>query len=151
MQRTLLGAFHPRMEIRRAKLHPQISLGIAGRCNEAVDDKQQRCCLVFIEDKKRGAAARFVDDTRRIGGLSLARRRSAMCCAQLDALQVEKRIGVSGARARIWRAEPLRSSASARARARAFSFLFQVPVGPSASPQRILPSLPFLFLHSRPR
>lgn len=53
--------------------------------------------LTIRDESARGARARAHDRTQ--GPAPPHRRsRSAMCCAQLDALQVEKRIGVSGSR-----------------------------------------------------
>lgn len=65
-----------------------------------------RCLALFADDEKRGRARRrLVSSTIRDesargdpGPPGPRRCRSAMCCAQLDALQVEKRIGVSGSR-----------------------------------------------------
>jgi len=99
---------------------PGPSLRNAGARNTLVSGARwwttNACCLTCLPMMKSVAAPddgsfpRRYETNRRAGtpGPGPRRCRSAMCCAQLDALQVEKRIGVSGSRARIWRAEPLR-------------------------------------------
>lgn len=58
----------------------------------------------------------------RTQGLRHRRSRSAMCCAQLDALQVEKRIGVSGSRTHL--ASGTASGPHRHGGVQTYSFLF---------------------------
>lgn len=126
-------------------------------------EQQTPLSSVFVDDEKRGMAwrIRVPDDgsfprryetNRRAGawartrGPRQRRSRSAMCCAQLDALQVEKRIGVSGSRTHL-----ASGTASGRRRGphryegvQTYSFLFLLLAGPYPSP-------PFISIYARPQ